>query len=346
MSREGRLRRVGSALVRARAVGAPRRAAPLWTLGLSVVLVALAAVHLLWGYHVGDGGPLARQILVDIRLKRLVAATMVGATLAVSGASFQTLFRNPLADPFVLGVSGGGALGGSLAIALGLGEVWVAPAAFVGAAVATLGTWWVARGAAGDRVGLRVLLSGVVFNTFAGSVVMLMRYLSDPLRAQKMIGWLMGTLEVELLPGWTSLSVAVAGMLLGLVGLLWVAPSMNLLSMGGEQAQTMGVDAARTRVLVLVAGSLAVGSSVALAGMVGFVGLVVPNLVRLRLGPDPRLVMPVSLVAGAGFLVLSDTLSRGLEASVSAALPVGVVTSMVGAPMFLWLLNRTTLGHR
>lgn len=289
-----------------------------------------------------------RRILLGLRLPRLVTGLVVGAGLAVAGASFQVLLRNPLADPFVLGVSGGAALGGTLALmSIGLlgsavGALTLMPAAaFLGALAAMgLAAWMGRRQPGGDRA-TTTLLTGVVLNTFASAVIMFLKSLAKPHQAQEILLWLMGTLAVEGLE--TSVLVcALSGVLIGVALLMARARQLNLLALGSEQAELLGVDARALARWVQAAGSLAVGAAVSITGLVGFVGLVVPHLLRLLFGPDLRLILPASALLGAAFLVLADTLSRVLFPALGTEAPVGVITAFVGGPVFLVLLYSRT----
>jgi len=328
-------------------------------LALSLLVVAACVAQLSLGVEpislakalAGPG--IERRILLGLRLPRLVTGLVVGAGLAVAGASFQVLLRNPLADPFVLGVSGGAALGGTLALmGLGLlggavGALTLMPAAaFAGALAAMALAAWMGRSQpVGDRA-TTTLLTGVVLNTFASAVIMFLKSLAKPREAQEILLWLMGTLAVEGLSTGV-LVCALSGVLAGVALLLLKARQLNLLALGSEQAELLGVDARALARWVQAAGSLAVGAAVSVTGLVGFVGLVVPHLLRLLFGPDLRLLLPASALLGAAFLVLADTLSRLLFPALGTEAPVGVITAFVGGPVFLALLyHRARQGSR
>ncbi|MBS2032811.1 MAG: iron ABC transporter permease [Deltaproteobacteria bacterium] len=309
-----------------------------------------------------DPASLDRGILVALRLPRALLGMLVGAALAVSGAALQALLQNPLADPFVLGVSGGAALGGAAAIALGLDRLPqvlapladtmpavlaaamrglaslspVALFAFGGALAATA----VVFGA--GRVGGRVtpygaLLAGVVFNAFAAAAITCLKSLTSPERLGALLYWLAGALTY---PGYGTL-LALALLVFGATAaLVHDAHALNLLSQGEENALALGVDVPRVRRRLFMAASLAVASAVALTGLIGFVGLLVPQLLRLWLGPDQRLLLPASALGGAAFLVLADLGVRLLFPVLGAEAPVGVLTALLGGPAFLILLRR------
>jgi iron complex transport system permease protein len=284
------------------------------------------------------------RIFWGLRLPRALLALVVGAALGASGCVLQALLRNPLADPFVLGVSGGAALGATLAMALGLGSlagVWgsfSAPSffAFVGALGATA-LVFAAGKVRGRTTPYAALLTGVIFNAFAAAAITCVKTLSAPDRVGEILYWLAGTLGYE---RYGTLAAA-AGLQVLAVGFMWRnAGRLNLLTLGDEDAATLGVPVERTRAVLLLAASLSVAGAVALSGLVGFVGLIVPHVLRLWLGPDTRLLLPASVVGGAAFLALSDTVARLLFPLFHAELPVGVVTALLGGPFFLVLLHR------
>jgi iron complex transport system permease protein len=286
-----------------------------------------------------DAGDPGVDIVRRIRLPRAVLASLVGASLATSGVIFQALLRNPLADPFVLGVSGGAALGGILALSLGtavgLGYAAVPPAAFAGCLVTTVLLYVIAgRGSRVSATGL--LLTGVVFNAFASAAIVFLASLAGLMESGRIFIWLIGNLSsarVELWP-WLALFLA-----LGLACALPFARGLNALALGDETAQRLGVSTERDKRVLIVATSLMVGAAVSAAGLVGFVGLIIPHLLRLVLGPDHRLLVPAAALGGAAFLVVCDTVARTLLAG--RELPVGAITALAGGPLFLYLLRRS-----
>lgn len=299
-------------------------------------------------------------IFKSIRLKRALLGAIVGAGLAASGTTLQGLLRNPLADPFVLGVSGGAALGATLALTLGLATVGEAapgimggalelarlsaPAlfAFLGAGASILFVLSVSSGAAG-RAPYAVLLTGVIFNSFASAAITLLKTLSAPERLGEILYRLVGSLNIE---DWDTL-VFSALLQAGAIGVMWaLSGRLNLLSLGDDDATSLGVPVAATRRWLLLASSVSVAGAVALTGLIGFVGLIVPHLLRLVFGPDQRLLVPLSALGGAAFLLLSDLLARLVFPLFNQDLPVGVVTALLGGPLFLVLLRRRVrLGH-
>ncbi|HEY8153079.1 MAG TPA: iron ABC transporter permease [Myxococcota bacterium] len=278
----------------------------------------------------------AADIVLRVRLPRVALSLLVGASLAVSGVLFQALLRNPLADPFVLGVSGGAALGGiavlSLGSAVGLSQAAVPPAAFAGALATTLLLGLVSGSRASPT---SLLLTGVVFNAFASAGIVFLASLAGMNEGAGVFLWLIGSLSSVRadVAGWVALFL-----LAGLACALPLARSLNLLTLGEEAAQQLGVDVARVQRVLLVAASLMVGAAVSVAGLVGFVGLIIPHLLRLLIGPDHRLLIPSAALAGGAFLLLCDTAARTLLGG--RELPVGALTSLAGGPVFLWLLRR------
>ena len=296
-----------------------------------------SAIDALRGVELGA----ADDIVLRIRLPRIVLAMLVGASLATSGVLFQALLRNPLADPFVLGVSGGAALGGilvlSLGSAVGLGYAAVPPAAFAGS-VATTVVLYAIAGVRGRASATSLLLTGVVFNAFASAAIVFLASLSDFQQAANIYLWLIGSLSASRVEvaGWVALFLAG-----GLACAIPLARSLNLLTLGEEAAQQLGVDVERQKRLLLVATSLMVGAAVSVSGLIGFVGLIIPHLLRLILGPDHRLLVPAAALGGAAFLVICDTVARTVLGG--RELPVGAITALAGGPLFLWLLRRQNL---
>jgi iron complex transport system permease protein len=315
---------------------------------LSVAVVLSAALAVRFGDQpvslskaLADPRSTDALILWSLRLPRVVLAVLVGAALSASGAALQALTRNPLADPYVLGVSGGAALGATMAIALGwTAGLWglSAPAglAFLGALGATGVVFFAARRSVGPNA---ALLTGVIVNAEAAALITSIKALSAPDKLSDMLRWLVGALGYE--PVSTLLAVAVIQVLA--LGILWaMAARLNLLGLGDDEASALGVPVGATRLWVLGAASLSVAAAVAVSGLVGFVGLLVPHGVRRVLGPDQRLLLPACALAGAAFLVLADLLARLAFRTFHAEPPVGVVTALAGGPLFLWLLFRTS----
>jgi iron complex transport system permease protein len=289
-------------------------------------------------------GTTEETIFFSLRLPRVVLAALVGAALGASGAMLQSLLRNPLADPFVLGVSGGAGLGATIALALGLSTFSALPGvspvsvlALAGALAATVLVLAVGRLAHGE-VAHTTLLAGVIFNAFALASITVIKALVAPDRLGEILYWLAGTLGPER-PATLAGTALVVGAAVGVMVVL--SGRLNLLSLGDEDAQALGVEVGRTRAWLLVSASVAVASVVSLSGLVGFVGLLVPHLVRLLFGVDQRLAVPASAVVGAGFLMLADLLARMLFRVFHTEPPVGVITALLGGPLFLLLMTRS-----
>ena len=276
-------------------------------------------------------------IFWSLRVPRALLALIVGAALGASGATLQGLLRNPLADPFVLGVSGGAALGATLAIAAGLRATWFF--AFAGSVAATALALMGGR-VQGQNSPYASLLTGVIFNAFAAAAITSVKALVMPEKLGEILYWLAGTLGYE---SGRTLSLAAALQVVA-IGVMWVfAGKLNLLMLGDDDASSLGVSVSAARLTILLAASLSVAGAVALSGLIGFVGLIVPHLLRLCLGPDQRLLIPCSALGGAAFLVFSDLLTRMLFSVFHAELPVGVVTGLLGGPFFLVVLHRRRL---
>jgi iron complex transport system permease protein len=276
-------------------------------------------------------------IIRELRLPRVLGAALVGGALAASGALLQGMLRNPLADPFVTGTSAGASLGAVLAVALGLEPVVVPLAAFAGALGAIVLVWRLAR-LGGRTTVLTVLLAGVVLTSFAGALVTFILVSSDrlALRLRAVLGWLQGGISVI---SWSELAVVAVVVAIGVVGAVLLAPRVDAYAFGEETAAALGVDLDRTTAAVLATTALLTGAAVAIAGLIGFVGLVIPHALRFLLGATHRRLIIASIPAGAMALVLADLGAR--TALAPAELPVGVITGIVGAPFFLALLVRS-----
>ncbi|HVA92703.1 MAG TPA: iron ABC transporter permease [Chloroflexota bacterium] len=276
-------------------------------------------------------------IVTLVRFPRLLTAILVGAALAVTGAAFQAMFRNPLADPGIIGTSAGASMGAILALALPIQIAWlgfslVSLAAFGGALGAMFLVYFLAR--VGNRLpSTTLLLAGFAVSAAMNALAALIESLSDQLR--QMYIWLLGNLDQTTTQ---QLTLSLPLLAIGMLGLFALAGDLNVLLLGDEQAQYLGMHVARRRLLILVLGSLLAGTAVALAGLIAFVGLLVPHIARLLFGANHRLLLPASALLGAIFLLVADTLARMVLAP--QELPVGLVTALVGAPWFLVLLRR------
>lgn len=311
---------------------------------LAVGLVALAFGALLVGPFgltpgqtvaalLGRAGDQAQIVVWNIRLPRVAGACLVGAALAAAGASYQALFRNPLVSPDILGVSAGAGLGAVAGIFLSLPVALIQLSAFVGGLAAVAVVMTVASAVrGGDRV-LTLVLTGVVIGALAGAATSLLKVLADPYDQLPAITfWLLGSLasvtSADILP-------ALPAVVLGLVPLVLLRWRINVLSMGDEEARALGIEAGRTRLLVIAAATLVTASVTALAGVVGWVGLVIPHIARMAVGPAFGRLLPASALIGAGYLLLVDTAARTIA---DIEVPLGILTAVIGAPVFVWLL--------
>ncbi|MGI8848560.1 MAG: FecCD family ABC transporter permease [Pyrinomonadaceae bacterium] len=276
-----------------------------------------------------------RAILYGIRLPRILLGACVGASLALAGASLQSLLRNPLAEPYLLGVSNGAALGTMLAFVFFGQFEWARPVlAIIGAGLATLAVYQMAQSRAGMNVE-RLVLSGVIVTTFLSSIIVLLTGLLDAAKLRSFTFWLLGDLSQATLNGfYLTLITSVCGTIV----LSSQARALNLMMIGERDAFDFGVETKKTRLVVFATASALVGISVAASGSVGYVGLIVPHLVRLSIGSDNRFVIPFSAIVGAIFVVLADTIARTVIAP--RELPVGAITALIGAPMFIYLLRK------
>lgn len=280
------------------------------------------------------------QIFFVARLPRALAGAIVGAALAASGVVLQALLGNPLASPFTLGVSAGAALGAMLAITLPLqlalaGASSVPIASFAGSVGAAAIVYALATA---RRRGLStnvLLLAGVTLNAFFSALILFVQYLADFTQTLRTVRWLMGDLDVA---GYTPILTALPFAVVAFVMFAWLPRALNLLTLGADAAAARGVDVLRAQRLAFFSASLATGAAVSLAGPIGFIGIVVPHLVRLLVGSDHRVVLPSSALVGAAFLVACDVAARSVLAPME--LPVGILTAMIGGPFFLWLLIR------
>ena len=287
----------------------------------------------------GRGDARVRQIVVELRAPRAVLAILVGGGLALAGAVFQALLRNPLAEPYILGISGGAATGAVLALALGLAvsHSWALPiAAFVGALLAITLVLRVAA-ADDDRVDVRVLLlAGVVVGAFFTACLSFVLSISDARTVRSAILWMMGSLAGA---DWVTVMTVAFYTLPAALILIGLARPLNLLAIGEETAGYLGTNVERVKKVAYVVASLLTAAGVAATGIIGFVGLIVPHGVRLVVGADYRILLPLSFLAGAVFLTLADVVARTMLSPMEV--PIGVITALVGVPLFLLLLRRS-----
>ena len=288
----------------------------------------------LWRVLSGQEHGLNATLILDLRLPRALSAFAVGGLLALAGALLQVLLRNPLADPYILGVSGGAAVGALGSLLLGLGSAWVSGSAFAGSLI-TMSLVFGLSHARGVWTQTRLLLTGVVVATGWGAVISVLLVFAPTDRVQGMLFWLMGDLSQATRPGWGFMVLA--------GGMLWMLPlgrALNLYARGEQVATALGENVTFIRRSVYVAASLLTATAVTLAGSVGFVGLIVPHLLRLLGETDYRRLLPNAVLLGGSFMLLADTLARSVLAPMQ--LPVGTVTALLGTPVFLYLLTRSS----
>lgn len=322
---------------------------PLRLLLLIFILVVAATISLgsgaaslsvstMFDALLGRADPVDRSILLELRLPRTVLALLVGGGLAISGAVFQALLRNPLADPYVLGVSGGAAVGAVIATITGLVQVasWSLPlAAFVGA-VGAIVLVFVVAARAGRTLDTRILLlAGVVIGAFFNAIILLLLTFADIESFRSAVFWMMGSLATA---SWSSVGLAGIYILPLAAAVIALARALNLLALGDETALFLGTSVDHVKIATYLIASLIVAAAVAACGVIGFVGLIVPHGLRMVWGSDHRFLLPASFLAGGAFLLLADTAARTLTAP--AELPVGVITALVGVPLFIVILVR------
>lgn len=301
--------------------------------GLGGLLAPIFPAAGSWGLRPFWDGSM-EAVAWNIRLPRILLSCMVGCCLSCAGASFQGVFQNPMASPDILGATNGAAFGAALAILLGGGSLIITGAAFLSGIACVLLAFAVSRIAAGKRV-LTLVLAGIMVGSLFSAGTSFVKLVADPSnQLPEITYWLMGSLSGAT---WKEVGMAVIPMLVGLVPLLMLRWRVNVLTLGDEEARTMGVNAPRVRLTVILAATLITAASVAVSGMIGWVGLVIPHLSRKLVGNDYRHLLPVSMLFGAAFLLGVDDVSRTLLAT---EIPIGILTAFIGAPFFLWLITR------
>lgn len=278
-------------------------------------------------------------VLFGVRLPRIGAALLVGAALAAAGAAYQNLFRNPLVSPDILGVSAGAGLGAVLGIFLALPVVGIQLLSFAGGIVTVSLVYSVAAAVRGRDPVLVLVLAGVVVGALAGSIVSLLKVLADPYdQLPAMTFWLLGSLAGT---SAADLAGAVPGVLVGLVPLALLRWRIDVLALGDEEAKALGVEAGRLRIIVVAAATLITATAVAISGQIGWIGLVIPHIARMLVGPGFARLLPAAMLLGGAYLLVVDTLARSLA---TVETPLGILTALLGAPFFLWLLARGRTG--
>lgn len=283
-----------------------------------------------------QGDPLKQTILWDLRIPRILAAITVGAALGMSGALLQGMLRNSLADPFILGISAGAGLVVIVMVVLQVFQAWIPLAAWIGAIITT--TLVIFLGRSGSKISVeRLILAGVAVSSLFGAVQSTLLLLAEDGQIQQALNWLIGSLNGR---GWREVTTAAPYIIIALVAGCLLARSLNLLSLGDDLAVGLGVNLARSRFLIAGVATLLAAGAVSISGLVGFIGLVVPHGIRLLVGNDHRILLPLSALGGAWLLMFADLLSR----LGSVELPVGSVTALLGSPLFIWLLYRRQAG--
>ncbi len=305
---------------------------------LAVLLLAAGAVSLFLGsVSISPGELLKSEIFWQIRFPRVVLAALIGLLLSLSGVILQGILRNPLADPYILGISAGGAVGAAAAIAAGLQVVILGMSpvpllAFVFSLLAVLVVYKLSQ-VAGKTSPETLILSGVALSAFCAAILSLIIILGGNLQA--IYFWLLGSLSSA---SWTNVLTVVPYALIGAAVAYFFSKELNALLLGEEMAQTLGVDVEKSRLLLIATSSLMTAAAVSVSGLIGFVGLIVPHWIRLLIGPNHRFLIPVAALAGMILMVLADTLSRTILSPIE--IPIGIVMALVGAPFFLYLLRR------
>ncbi len=273
-----------------------------------------------------------RAIVLDIRLPRVILAGLVGIALAGSGVTLQGIFKNPLVDPFILGISAGAAFGCAISVGF-FPELPIQFSAFVFGVLAVILAYMIGR-TQGEASRLPLILSGVIISAFFTAMVSIVKFLVDPHKLQSIVFWLMGSFSLS---DWRLVKIAGAGILLGLLPVLLMRWRLNVMSMGEDEAKTLGVNVKRERIIFIAASSFAVSIAVSVSGIIGWVGLMVPHLVRMMIGPDHKSLVPLSMAGGAAFMIFADTIARNLT---NFDIPVGIITAITGAPFFVYLMKK------
>ena len=298
---------------------------------IKVFLSRIFPIHQTWP-------DVVNTVVLNIRLPRILAALLVGASLAVAGTSFQGLFRNPLVSPDILGVSSGAGFGAALAILLAGSTFSIEISAFCFALLAVGLSYGISKIVKSNPT-LSLVLAGMAIASFFGALLSLVKYVADPVNQLPAITyWLMGSLASV---GVRGLIYAAVPILVGLIILILTRWRLNVLAMGEEEARALGVDTGRYRLIIIVTCTMITASAVCISGTIGWVGLVIPHIGRMLVGPNHKKLIPVSLLLGAGYLLVIDDIAR---TAASIEIPIGILTAIVGAPFFIYLLSRNTRG--
>jgi len=289
--------------------------------------------------------PKHEVIIVQIRLPRVICGALVGAALAAAGVTYQGIFRNPMADPYVIGASTGASLGAALVIVLGVGVSLLGVnslqiLAFVGSLITVLLVYNISR--VGSRVPVTtLLLTGIAVSLFQNAIVTFLKVIAEESLLHGLVFWIIGSLAPT--ESWDKVFAILPFILIGTAVAYLYSRDLNILALGEDQAQHLGVEIEKVKTILLVSGALMTAAAVSISGLIGFVGLIIPHLTRVLIGPDHRVLLPTSAIVGASFLMICDALSRVIMGSGEA--PVGVITALSGAPFFIYLLRRKRKGY-
>ena len=300
--------------------------------GLKILLAQVFPIEQTWP-------DVYEHVMLQLRLPRILAAVLIGAGMAVSGASFQGLFRNPLVSPDILGVAAGAGFGAAFGIIMfGANPIAIQVNAFVFSLIAVAVTWAVSRLVRSNPT-LTLILAGMAIAALFTALLSFMKYIADPFdELPAIVFWLMGSLSGI---GMTDLMVVAGPMVIGIIVLFLLKWRLNVLSMGEEEALALGVDTRKMQFVIIICATLITASAVSIAGVIGWVGLVIPHIGRMLVGPSHEKLLPVTILLGAMYLLLIDTLTRSLF---SMELPIGILTAIIGVPFFIYLLNRGRRG--
>ncbi len=271
-------------------------------------------------------------IITDIRLPRITLAGLVGMALSASGVTLQGIFRNPLVDPYILGISAGAAFGCALSVGF-LPQMPVQVMAFMGSILSVFLAYTLAR-SQGEISRLSLVLTGIIISALFTALVSIIKFLVDPHRLQSIVFWLMGSFS---LADWKLVKITFLGVLVGCLPIFLMRWRLNVMSMAEDEAKALGVNVKRDRIIFIVFSSIAVSVAVSVSGIIGWVGLMVPHLVRMMVGPDHKNLVPLAMMGGASFMIFADTIARNLT---SFDIPVGIITAITGAPFFFYLMKK------
>ncbi len=300
---------------------------------LAIVLVVVFVLSFFLGRYKFEFSTQMIAVLINIRLPRIVMACLVGCCLSCAGAAYQGVFQNPMASPDILGASNGAAFGAALGIILGLGTRWMTLSAFVISIITVAIVFIIAQKAPGNKI-LNLILSGIMIGSFFSAGTSYIKLVADTTNELPAITyWLMGSLSGVKLSDFNL--IVIAAMVIGCGTLLILRWKINILTLGDEEASTLGINTKRLRLVVILAATLVTAASIAVSGVIGWVGLVIPHLTRKLVGHDYRKLIPASMLTGAIFLLIVDDISRNLLAT---EIPIGILTAFVGAPFFIYLL--------